>query len=129
MNLEQQSKNFNAPSWPQTVRIDWRRLELDDDTSKPGDYLFQDDKYREQDRARLNAWLAGEWRFVGIRAEATIYVPIGQGCFSIYTLTSPGLWGIESDLDEEYLTEVFDEEKLQLIQAVKLIGKAAEVLA
>lgn len=128
MNIEQQFANFDAPLWPQAVRIDWRRLELDDETGNPGDYLFQDDEYRAQDQTRLDAWRAGDWSFIGIQAEATIYVPIGQGCFSTYTLTSPGLWGIESDSGEECFAEVFEEEKAQLIDALKLIGKAAETL-
>lgn len=131
MNLEQQFKNFDMPSWPQAVRIDWRRLEIDDDTGNPGDYLFylfQSDEYREADQARLDARRRGDWSFIGIRAEATIYVPIGQGCFSAYTLTSPGVWGIESDSDESYFAEVYEDEKAQLIDALKLIGKAAETL-
>ncbi len=123
MQLEQQFKNFDAPSWPQAVRIDWRRLEHDDLTADPRDYLFQDDDYRAEDQARLDAFNRGDWSFIGIQAEATIFVPIGGNSFSTYTLTSLGVWGIESDSGEDYLKEVYDDEQQALLVALDQIDR------
>ena len=66
-------------------------------------------KYREQDRLRLEAYNRGDWACIGIRAQATIAIK-RNGYTTTYTLKSPGLWGIESDADESYLREVFENE-------------------
>ena len=58
---------------------------------------------------RLAAYRAGEWRCIGIRARAAFLIDLGQATL-IQTVESPGLWGIESDSDPEYLDQVFAEE-------------------
>jgi hypothetical protein len=44
---------------------------------------------------RLKAWRNDEWRFVGIRAKATVKIPYGisHECWIRSELLSPGLWG------------------------------------
>lgn len=76
----------------------------------------------EKAEARMKAWRQGDWRYIGIRARATIYVPIGGNSFAVYTLSSPGLWGVESD-SGDYLDETFEEEKATLTDHLKTIGE------
>lgn len=63
----------------------------------------------EANAARLAAYRAGEWHCIGIRARSTFLIDLGQAAL-IQTVESPGLWGIESDSDPEYLDQVFAEE-------------------
>lgn len=82
-------------------------------------------KYKEQDAQRLAAYRKGNWSFVGVRAKAMIRVnrdDHNQSITAIYELTSPGLYGIESDSSESYFAEVYAEECAQLkadIEAMK----------
>jgi hypothetical protein len=84
-----------------------------DPIAEPTDYLFQDPAYREQDQARLHAWRNGDWWFVGVRAKAIIRIPHGDNpdCWIVTDLTSPGLWGIESDSGDGYFEDVYREER------------------
>lgn len=78
-------------------------------------------RYRRQDLGRLAAYQMGDWRMIGIRAVATIWIQRGNYSTN-YELQSPGLYGIESDSGSEYLKEVFDEECATLradIEAMK----------
>ena len=100
-----------------TAEIEIEMLTSYDPHSDPRDYLFQDPDYREQDQARLDAWRKDEWRFVGIRARATIKIPHGTNpdCWITSELLSPGLWGIESDSEDPYFQEVYQDEREILI--------------
>ena len=76
-------------------------------------YLDQEDfKDRKVEYER------GGFGFVGVQAEAEIQVPFGaqwsDNKWTIHHISSPGLWGIESDMDNEYLEEVAREEVDQL---------------
>jgi hypothetical protein len=74
--------------------------------------------YVAQDQARLAAYHNDEWHMIGIRcrAEVTIEYP---GYRTTYTMESAGLWGIESDSGDDYLASVYDEERAQLVEALK----------
>ncbi len=63
----------------------------------------------EANAERLTAYHEGEWYCIGIRARAAFLIDLGHGVL-IQTVESPGLWGIESDSDPEYLDQVFTEE-------------------
>ena len=63
----------------------------------------------EANAERLAAYRAGGWQCIGIRARATFLIGLGRAAV-IQTVESPGLWGIESDSDPDYLDEVFAEE-------------------
>lgn len=65
-----------------------------------------DAEYIEQDYRRAEAYNAGLWFSMGIVAEAEVVYDIGQGNRRIEHLSSGGLWGIESDSDNEYIEEV-----------------------
>lgn len=54
-----------------------------------------------QNEERLEAYNRGSWWCVGIVAEATILLPHGTAR-KIQTISSGGLWGIESDSSNDY---------------------------
>jgi hypothetical protein len=70
-----------------------------------------------QDQERLAAYHNGDFTFVGIRAEADVVI---GGV--IQTLTSGGLWGIESDSGREYIEEVADQEYTELRKILTEVG-------
>ncbi len=86
-----------------------RIVENHDQDADPREYLFQDEDYRDEDQARLDAWRNGEWHFIGVQAQAAVYI-VRNGVGTRYTLYSPGLWGVESDSGDEYLGEIFRQE-------------------
>ena len=73
---------------------------------KPGtkDYY----KYGMLDYKRMKGLNMGDWSFIGIQAEAKVSYKTINGR-RLETLTSGGLWGMESD-SGKYLEEVMDEE-------------------
>ena len=66
---------------------------------------------------REQAYRRGEFSFIGVRAEAEIVV---DGV--IQTITSGGLWGIESDSDDTYIKEIGDHEYTDLRKILKTLG-------
>jgi hypothetical protein len=100
-----------------TATIKIRMITIYDQDADPREYLFQDPDYREHDQARLDAWRKDEWHFLGIRAKATIKIPYGTNpdCWITSELSSPGLWGIESDSGDPYFQEVHRDEREILI--------------
>jgi hypothetical protein len=84
-----------------------------------------DVSYLEQDEFedRLAAYKRGEFGFVGVRVEAEVVI---EGM--IQTLTSPGLWGIESDSDKEYIAQVAGEEYAALRDVLKAVGVSTSQL-
>ena len=54
---------------------------------------------------RWAAYKRGEFHFIGIRAKADIVVNE-----TIQTITSGGLWGVESDSNQEHLDDIAKEE-------------------
>src|ERR1700678_2213090 len=87
--------------------------EVLDDESPDTSYLEQDDW-----EDRLAEYRRGDFSFVGVRAKAKIRVPHGKD-WILSEMTSPGLWGIESDSGEDYLQEVFEEEKATLLEMLE----------
>lgn len=67
---------------------------------------------------RLQDAREGRFGFVGVRAVAEIRIPFGADWITI-KISSPGLWGIEDDSGEEYLAEVFAEERATLIEMLQ----------
>lgn len=109
---------------PDGAYIEFERIEVPDDTMHPTEYLFQDDAYKAEDEARLEAFNRGDWRYVGVMARAHILV-VRHGVGTHYSLDSAGLWGVEDDSGEEYLESIFEEEKSGLQADIALIGGAA----
>lgn len=132
-------RNTDAASWPQRVRFEFEREIIEDehpdlswleaDRGRYDDVEDAEDRqrYEAEDRRRLEAY-GSSWWMIGVRAKVTVWVPIGGNSFTRYELTSAGVWGVESDSGEEYLAEIFDEQKAELVDALKAIGEAAAEL-
>lgn len=78
------------------------------------DVSFMDQEGFEDRRAEYER---RDFNFVGVRAEAEVTI---EGIMQ--TLTSGGLWGIESDLGNEYFSDIAVEEYEQLRKILKTIG-------
>lgn len=66
-------------------------------------------KNAEADYARMIAFSDGQWEYIGIRATAEVVI-----AGTCQTVTSGGLWGIESDSDAAYLQEIEAEQVSEL---------------
>lgn len=130
------SLNFDRPNAAQVVSIVWEMITMDDDCRDAPD-ARQDgfwpsldpedagwigpvdngefDRQQEAAQARMDGWRNDEWRYVGTIARAHISVPIGGGSFTQFSLDSAGLWGTESDSEESYFAEIFEDEKAQVL--------------
>lgn len=78
-----------------------------------------DVSYLDQDELadRRSAYLRREFSHVGVRVEADVYLEeTEQG------LRSPGLWGVESDLTEDELAQIVEEEWGALRSVLKAVG-------
>lgn len=75
-------------------------------------------KYCRQDFDRMESLNAGDWYYIGIRAEAIIET--GSGITQ--RVSSGGLWGIESDSDKSYFEEVQNEELAALKAELVALG-------
>jgi len=63
------------------------------------------------------------WSMVGIEAEAVVKYRIGnRGDWRLETLTSGGLWGIESDSGRDYFEQVFRDELTDLREHLFCFG-------
>jgi hypothetical protein len=59
----------------------------------------------KQDKERLDAYNRGDWEMIGIRAMATIHIPVNNAV-KIQTINSGGLFGIASDSDDSDIQEI-----------------------
>lgn len=120
MNAQDHFRRFDTPR-ADGVYITLVRETCDDTTSNPRDYLFQDEAYREEDKARLKAYRAGDWCFIGLRVRAEIDI-VRDGTGTSHTLYSAGLWGIESDSGEDYLNSVAGDEIHEIVADLRMLG-------
>lgn len=97
-------------------------------------------KYVRQDYERMESLNRGDWRFIGIRAEAEISligtVKSGSPTLDAYfpsrisqTVTSGGLWGVESDSSAEYFKEIEDEQLAELREQLHAVGFSKRAIA
>jgi len=101
-----------APARRPAVRLQAIRVIFDQDEDADASYLDQDEFEDRRDEYRR-----GEFSFVSARAEADVNI---EGI--LQTLQSGGLNGIESDSEEEYLTEIAAEEWKTLRGVLKTVG-------
>ena|GEM_PF-2245781 len=99
------------------AKLEEIRVVVEHDPDPDVSYLEQED-FEE----RLAAFQAGEFSFVGVHAEADVVI---EGV--VQTLTSGGLWGIESnsvenESGEEYLREIVVQEYEELRKILKTVG-------
>jgi hypothetical protein len=74
-------------------------------------------EYARADFERMERYNNDGWGMVGVYAQANITV-----AGIIQTVQSGGLWGIESDSDESYFTEIGKEELSQLVTVLEELG-------
>lgn len=135
-----QFSNINSAR-PQKLHIRWTmETPRDDSSDRPDErddgfwpsqdpeacgYVAPEDFTSEMEKAtaRMAAWEADEWEYVGVVAVAELLIPIGGNSFRIMRIKSGGLWGIESDAGD-YLREVFEEEKASLLAELKTLGES-----
>jgi len=87
-------------------------------------------KYVRQDYERMESANRGDWCFIGIRADAKIGIPeayrrvhpLDPGSMTVQTVTSGGLWGIESDSDDGHIQETEKEELSDLKNQLLALG-------
>lgn len=73
-------------------------------------------KWIDQDKARLESY-GQSWEMLGVMAEARVTV---NGSFQ--TITSGGLWGVESDSQDSYFQEVGREQLADLKGQLKQLN-------
>lgn len=112
-----------AAGMPTTDYDAWEPHHILDEISSPLDLTAEGTA--DEDDPRVAAWRAGEWAYIGVRARCTVYIPKGTPGHP-YTesqmLSTPGLWGVESDSGADYLAEVFTEERARLIETCRALG-------
>lgn len=75
-------------------------------------------EYGLQDFKRMESINRGDICFMGVRAEARVQLAGDL----VQTITSGGLWGIESDSGPKYFKEVEDEQLSELRDELRAIG-------
>jgi hypothetical protein len=114
---------FKGKVKPEVVSVEYQELNDDD----PDRSILCDDYMPGQ---RLQDYNNGLWNYVGIRAVATVQIPL-QLQTPYHTnirFESPGGWGIESDSDEEYKQSVFQDELYELEKEIKEYGVDTKML-
>lgn len=94
------------------AKLESIRVIVEHDPDPDISYLEQED-FEE----RLAAYKNEEFSFLGVHAEADVVI---GGV--VQTLTSGGLWGIESDSGDEYIEEVAVQEYEELRKILKTVG-------
>lgn len=74
-------------------------------------------KYVRQDYDRMESLNKGDWCFLGVSAESEII--LGDTC---QTITSGGLWGVESDSGSDHFAEIEQEQLAELREQLHAIG-------
>lgn len=83
-------------------------------------------KYVRQDYERMESLNAGNWSFIGIRAEADVQTAHGA---VIQTISSGGLWGIESDAGDDHIKETIQDELDSLKTELTALGFSKRAIA
>ena len=93
-------------------------------------------KYVRQDYERMESLNRGDWCYIGIRAEAEVGIegkePSRRYHFegwTMQTISSGGLWGIESDSGNDYLQSVEQEELSELRAQLKELGFSTRAIS
>ena len=91
-------------------------------------------KYILRDYKRTESLNRGEWCFLGVRADAEVYLGATSPSFNNYigstqTITSGGLWGIESDSDDSYIEDQGKNELSELKDQLKALGFSSRAIS
>lgn len=77
--------------------------------------------YAKQDKERLDAYNRGVWEIIGIRAVATIHIPVNNNTVKIQTIESGGLFGIESDSGDNYIKDIAREQIAEVKNYLRIL--------
>lgn len=97
---------------------------LEQDYNDPSITPEEATRYRAEDAARLDAFHRGDWYMVGVRLAADVRLVRPGRVDKIIRLTTPGIWGIESDSDVGYLGETAFDEFDMLADDLRALGFA-----
>jgi len=82
-------------------------------------------KQAQQNYRRMESYENQQWCMLGIIAKAQILVPSGQNDgFTVQTIRSGGIYGVESDSEESYFEELEEEEIEDLKEQLGILGIA-----
>lgn len=76
-------------------------------------------RYGKQDFDRMEALNRGDFYYMGVWAEARVKLTDGD---LTQTISSGGLWGVESDSPEDYLLDIEKEELVTLRRELIAVG-------
>jgi hypothetical protein len=81
-------------------------------------------EYGEAEYEHMMRLERGESAFIGVKAEAVIVMGprAAEGYGKLETITSDGLWGIETDSSAEYLQEIGQEQLAGLADYLRELG-------
>lgn len=118
MSLPQRRRVVAAPTRKPPVELRAIRVIFAHDPDPDASYLEQDEF-----EDRLEAYKRGDFSFLSAHAEAEVIVEeISQ------TLRSGGLYGIESDSEDEYIDEIAAQEWGALRGVLKTVGVPTDQL-
>jgi hypothetical protein len=92
----------------------------------PQEGAVENKKQAKRDYDRMMAYENGHWNMIGIKAVAEVQTSENGREWLINHISSGGLWGIESDSDEEYKKEIEQEQLAELTDALLAFGFTAE---
>ncbi len=80
----------------------------------------------DEDQARLQEFYSGGLGCIGIKAKTLIYIPKGSDTYLMQEIASGGLWGIESDSDDQSIKEIEDSQLADLKDTLDQLGISYE---
>jgi hypothetical protein len=83
-------------------------------------------KYSLQNFKMMERLNRGDWGYISVSAEARVLTSYDGKNWLINTLSSGGLYGIESDSEESYIKEIEEEELDSLKEVLKEYGFSDE---
>lgn len=78
-------------------------------------------EYARKDKEYLDAYNRGVWEMIGIKAVATIHIPIDDNTVKIQTIDSGGLFGIGSDSDDSYIQDIGREQIVEVKNYLRIL--------
>jgi hypothetical protein len=82
-------------------------------------------RYEAADENRLAAYERGEWSCVGVVAVAKVRFYLSthpDGTAGGFEVSSPGVWGVETDSAASYFAELESEERGELVDILAALG-------
>jgi hypothetical protein len=109
-NVTNREYKFFKPST--SYNEHWESLHKSGHSKSDCDLLAR--KYIKQDFDRMESYNNCNWQMIGIRAKAEVSYPIGNNNRRLEHFTSGGLYGIESDVNNKYKSEIIQDELADL---------------